>query len=81
MTKPLPPRAPASPGFRARRVFWVLVVLAVLATGSLTTALAAPPGTVTALRVAVSGLVAMISVTLATRVMIALQRPGKARTR
>jgi len=58
----------------AHRWFWSLVVVAVLATGSLSSALAAPPSPLTGLRVAVSGLVLITSLTLATRVMIAVER-------
>jgi len=58
----------------AHRWFWSLVVVAVLATGSLSSALAAPPSPFTGLRVAASGLVLITSLTLATRVMIAVER-------
>ena len=56
------------------RSFWLLVVLAVLATGSLSSALGAPPSPLTGVRVAISGLVLLFSLALATRVMIALAR-------
>lgn len=62
------------PFTRALRLFWLLVAGVVVATGSLTSALTAPPSPVTGLRVAVSGLVATAAVILATRVMIALDR-------
>ena len=59
---------------RARRSFWVLALVAVAAAGSVSAALHAPAGTVTALRVAVSGLVLIVTSVLAARVMIALER-------
>ena len=65
---------------RARRSFWILVLVAVLASGSLSAALASDPGPLVALRVAVSGLVLIASVVLAARVMGALDR-GRRRTR
>jgi hypothetical protein len=58
----------------ARRWFWVLTLVAMAATGSLSTALAAPPGARAGLRVASSGLVLIAAVTLAARVMVALER-------
>jgi len=58
----------------ARRSFWFLVALAVLATGALTSAVAAPPSPLTGLRVAADGLVLASTFALATRVMIALER-------
>ena len=59
---------------RARRSFWVLLSAAVLAAGSLSHALAAEPGQATGLRVAISGLVLVVAMTLAGRAMIALDR-------
>lgn len=56
----------------ALRRFWLLVVVAVLATGVLTSALAADPGTATGLRVATAGTVLLVSGTLAARIMLAL---------
>ena len=58
----------------AHRSFWILVVVAVLATGSLRSAFKAAPSPLTGLRVAASGLVMIASLTLATRVMIAVER-------
>jgi len=52
----------------------LLVVLSVLTTGALSSALAAPASPFTGLRVAASGLVLIASMTLATRVMLALDR-------
>jgi hypothetical protein len=62
---------------RARRRFWLLLVTAALSAGSLSSALAAPPGPFTGLRVASSGLVLLVSLTLAARVMIAIERARK----
>ena len=59
---------------RARRVFWILTLIAIAAAGSLSKALAAPASTVTGLRVAASGLVLLAAVGLAARVMIAVER-------
>jgi hypothetical protein len=59
---------------RARRRFWLLLVMAALAAGALSSALAAPSGPLTGLRVATSGLVLLVSLTLAARVMIAVER-------
>ena len=62
---------------RARRSFWLLVTLAVLAAGVLTSALSAAPGPITGLRVAASGVVLIAALTLATRLMAALERARK----
>ncbi len=59
---------------RARLSFWLLIVVAVLAIGSLSSALGAPAGPVTGLRVAVSGVVLIAALTLSSRVLIALDR-------
>lgn len=56
------------------RSFWILVAVAVLATGSLSSSLTATPSPTTGLRVAASGLIALLAITLAVRVMIALSR-------
>ncbi len=56
------------------RSFWILVGVATLAAGSLTGSLAASPSPTTGLRVAVSGLIALVSLTLAIRIMVALSR-------
>lgn len=69
-----PPRVAHLVHDSAHRWFWFLVLVAILATGSLSSALAAPPSPLTGLRVAVSGLVLITSFTLATRVMIAVER-------
>lgn len=59
---------------RARRSFWTLLLVAVLASGSLSAALASDPGHLAGLRVAVSGVVLIASIILAARVMGALER-------
>ncbi|HET7399394.1 MAG TPA: hypothetical protein VFJ94_12820 [Intrasporangium sp.] len=64
----------AAPARRARRSFWALVLVAVLAAGSLTAALTAEASPATGLRVGLSGIVLIASVALATRVMLALDR-------
>lgn len=56
----------------AHRGFWILTGVAVIAVGSLSDALRATPGPITAVVVAVSGLVAASAVALAARVLIAL---------
>ena len=73
---------PTSPWRRARRSFLVLALVAVLASGSLSAALASDPGPLVGLRVAASGLVLVASIALAARVMVALDRAHRqARTR
>ncbi len=71
-----PPQAQTAHPVRrkAQRSFWILLAVAVLATGSLSSSLTATPSPTTGLRVAVSGLITLVSVTLAVRVMIALSR-------
>lgn len=59
---------------RARRSFWSLVVIAALATGSLSIALNNQAGPSTGVQVALSGTVVLVSLALAARVMIALER-------
>lgn len=63
---------------RARRSFWVLVLIAALAAGGLSTAVAAPPGPAAGASVALSGLVLVASLTLATRILLALDRARRA---
>jgi apolipoprotein N-acyltransferase len=53
---------------------WLLVVLAVFASGSLSAAVTAKAGALTGARVAASGVVLMACVVLAARVMFALER-------
>jgi hypothetical protein len=75
-----PQSGPSTPQ-HVQRSFWLLVTVAVLATGSLSSALVAPPSPLIGLRVAISGLVLLFSLTLATRVMIALARVHRRDTR
>lgn len=70
--RPARPRPPTTR--RAYRSFWLLVAIAVLATGSLASALGAPPSPLTGMRVAASGLVLVAALGLSTRVMIAIER-------
>lgn len=73
------------PARRARRSFWVLTAIAVTATGSLSAALTAPPGPLTALRFAASAVVVLTTLALMVRILRALTGPraggGKARGR
>ena len=73
------PHRPRSTGQRARRSFWLLVVVAVLATGGLSSGLTADPSPITGLWVAAIGSVLIVSLALAARVMIACERAGAAR--
>jgi len=68
---------------RARRSFWILVVVSVLAAGALSGALRDEPAPTTGLRVAASGLVLVVSVALAARVLLAVDRarPRKSQLR
>lgn len=59
---------------RAQHSFWLLVVIATLATGGLSRALTAPPGPLTGMSVAGSGLILVVSLSLAVRVMVATDR-------
>lgn len=59
---------------KARRAFWVLIAIAVIAMGSLTSALARQPGALTGLTVAASGVVLLLASALACRVMVALEQ-------
>ena len=63
-----------SPPRRARRSFWTLVVISVLAAGMLSAALAARPGPLTGLRVVGSGIVLSGALALAARVMFGIER-------
>lgn len=57
---------------RAVRAFWVLVLVAVAASGSVSAAVTAAPGALTALRFAVSVVVGIAATALAVRLMLAL---------
>lgn len=59
---------------RARHSLRLLVLIAVAASGFLTTSLGAPVGPRTGLRVAVSGLILAGAVTLAARILVAVER-------
>lgn len=59
---------------RPLRSFLIVTVVAIAAAGSLGAALAAHPGALTGLRVALSGLVLVAAVTLAARVMVFHER-------
>lgn len=60
-------------------MLWVLVLVTVLAAGSLSSALKARSGPVTGVRVLASGIVAAVALTLAARVMLALERARRDR--
>lgn len=64
---------------RALRSFWFLLVIAIVATGSLSSALGAVPSPAAGVWFAVSAIVAIASVGLAARVMSALARAPHAR--
>jgi hypothetical protein len=67
-----------NPTAQARRTFWALVAIAVLATGALSAALKAHPSPAAGATVAVSGLVLIITLTLATRILLALDHARRA---
>lgn len=62
---------------RARRWFWAMTVVAILATGALSHALTAEPGAMTGVQVVGSGLVLAVSGALATRLLLALSGTPK----
>ena len=70
--------ATPNPTARARRSFWALVGIAVLATGALSAAITAHPGPAAGATVAVSGAILAITLTLAARVLIALDHARRA---
>lgn len=63
-----------SPWRRARRTFWILTGVAVLAAGALSVGLAAESSPLTGLRVASSGIVLVGALTLATRILVSVER-------
>lgn len=63
---------------RARRSYWSLVTVAVLAAGSLSSAIPDQPSALTGIRVGASGLVLVASVLLAARVGAAIDRLPRA---
>ncbi|HEU4544620.1 MAG TPA: hypothetical protein VFR23_26070 [Jiangellaceae bacterium] len=73
----------ARPARRARWAFWMLVLLAVLLTGALGKLLRAPPSPGVGLAVAVVGLLTVVILALAARVLLALagQLTAQPRTR
>src|SRR6266498_208370 len=72
---------PPPPTARARRSFWTLVVIAALSMGALSAALKAHPSPATGAAVAVSGAVLAISLTLAARVLLALDHARRSARR
>jgi hypothetical protein len=56
------------------RSFWILTLVAIAATGSLSATLAVRPGTLTGVRFALSGLVLVASITLGARIMLLHER-------
>ena len=62
---------------RARRWFWIMVVVAVLAMGALYAALNAPRGPGAGLAVLASGLVLASSLVQANRIRTAITGPGR----
>lgn len=65
---------------RALRSFWGLTFICVAAAGSFSAALAAPAGPLTGARVAFSGLVLLVALVLAARVLVALDRARREKT-
>ncbi len=59
---------------RARRALWVLISVAVLALGSLASALTRAPSALTGLTVAASGVLLLTATLLAARVIAALEQ-------
>ena len=59
---------------RARRSFWLLVGVAVLAVGGLSQAVSAQAGPLAAIGLATSALLLVVSLMLAARVMVAIER-------
>ena len=62
---------------RARRNFWALAGVTTVAVGALSQALGRPAGPATAAMVAFSGLAALVSVTLAGRILVVTGRRGR----
>lgn len=67
--------AQPDPARRARRWFWALLVVSVLAMGALYRAVASPAGPATALAVLVSGTVLALATVQAARIVRALRGP------
>lgn len=66
---------------RVQVTFWALVVVTIVASGVFTRALGAPPSAETAMAVAVAGLLAVLSGTLALRILIVVTRHRQKSTR
>ena len=64
---------------RVRRNFWSLTAATVLAVGVLSDALAGPAGAVSAVLVALRGVAAVVSVTLAGRILVVTSRHERKR--
>lgn len=62
-----------SPSQRAHRSFWILLLVSVLAAGSLSALLAAKASPLTGLGIAASGTVLVGAVALTARVMVAME--------
>ncbi|HEY3001252.1 MAG TPA: hypothetical protein VGJ44_02790 [Kribbellaceae bacterium] len=56
---------------RVRRNFWLLVAATVIATGVLSRAIAAPAGPLAGITVAVSALAGLLTLALASRILVA----------
>ncbi len=68
---------PSESGPSARRAlwsFWILILVAIAAGGSLRAALTAESGALTGVRVALSGLVLLVALTLAARIVVFHER-------
>ena len=59
---------------RVRVTFWLLVVTAVISTGALMAALGWSTGAAAGITVAVSGVVTVVAVALATRILVVISR-------
>lgn len=70
----MPPSARRAPLRRARRTFVGLLVIAIIAAGSLNAGLGSGSSPMTGLRVAVSGVFLIAALALAARVSIAVER-------
>lgn len=82
MTAPHPadrrdPAAPRGPARRVQRNFWMLLAAAVLATGMVSRAVAQEAGPATGALLAVSGLAALVSASLAARILVVIRHPQK----
>ena len=74
----IPMATTPNPTARARKSFWALVLIALLATGALSTALKTHASPTAGAAVAVSGAILAISLTLATRILLALDHARRA---